>query len=169
MNSTVTQVLDHQQILDRLDRIAWQLYEEFHQQESLYLAGIAERGYILAGLLSRRLQSISPLEVTLGKLEFSKDQPIHSSFSLNPSEGQEWKGRHVIVVDDVLKSGSTLIYGVRHFLQFPLGSLKTVVLVDRNHKRFPVKADFKGLSLSTSLQEHVTVHLEGEPYSVTVS
>lgn len=169
MPSSVTQVLDHQQILDRIDRIAWQLYEEFHQQESLYLAGIAERGHILASLLSQRLETISPLQVTLGKLSFSKDSPLQSSYSLETSEDEHWENRHVVLVDDVLKSGSTLIYGVRHFLQFPLGSLKTVVLVDRNHKRYPVKADFKGLSLSTSLQEHVTVHLEKEPYAVTVS
>lgn len=169
MSAPPTPVLDHQQILDRIDRIAWQLYEEFYQQENLYLAGIAERGHILASLLSQRLESISSLQVTLGKLTFSKDAPLQSSYKLEPNEGEQWKNRHVVLVDDVLKSGSTLIYGVRHFLQFPLGSLKTAVLVDRNHKRYPVKADFKGLSLSTSLQEHVTVHIEQEPYAVTVS
>jgi pyrimidine operon attenuation protein/uracil phosphoribosyltransferase len=61
------------------------------------------------------------------------------------------------LVDDVLSSGTTLIYGVKHFLEVPLKRFKTAVLLNRNHKKFPVKADFKGLSLSTSLKEHVEV------------
>ena len=61
------------------------------------------------------------------------------------------------MVDDVLSTGTTLIYGVKHFLEVPLKRLKTAVLVDRNHKKYPVKADFKGISLSTSLQEHIEV------------
>ena len=60
----------------------------------------------------------------------------------------------------VLNSGTTLIYGVKHFLEVPLKKFKTAVLVDRNHKKYPVKADFKGISLSTSLQEHVQVVFE---------
>jgi len=64
------------------------------------------------------------------------------------------------LIDDVLNSGTTLIYAVRHFLDVPLKKFKTVVLVDRNHKKYPVKADFKGISLSTSLLEHVQVVFE---------
>ena len=63
----------------------------------------------------------------------------------------------MVLVDDVLNSGTTLIYGVKHFLDVPLKQFKTAVLVNRNHKKYPVKADFKGISLSTSLKEHVTV------------
>jgi pyrimidine operon attenuation protein/uracil phosphoribosyltransferase len=63
-------------------------------------------------------------------------------------------------VDDVLNSGTTLVYGVRHFLDVPLKKFKTAVLIDRNHKKYPVKADFKGISLSTSLLEHVNVVFE---------
>jgi pyrimidine operon attenuation protein/uracil phosphoribosyltransferase len=57
-----------------------------------------------------------------------------------------------------VNSGTTLIYAVRHFLNVPK-KFKTAVLVDRNHKKYPVKADFKGISLSTSLLEHVQVVL----------
>ena len=75
-----------------------------------------------------------------------------------PKENYENKG--LVLVDDVLNSGTTLIYGVKHFLDVPLKKLKTAVLVDRNHKKYPVKADFKGISLSTSLLEHVQVVFE---------
>ena len=67
----------------------------------------------------------------------------------------------IILVDDVLNSGSTLIYGVKHFLNVELKQFKTAVLVNRNHKKFPVKADFKGISLSTSMQNHVKVEFKG--------
>ena len=66
----------------------------------------------------------------------------------------------MILVDDVLNSGTTLVYGVKHFLEVPLKKFKTVVLIDRNHKKYPVKADFKGISLSTSSKEHVQVVFE---------
>jgi pyrimidine operon attenuation protein/uracil phosphoribosyltransferase len=88
-----------------------------------------------------------------------KKNPIKSGVSISIPES-EYKNKSVVLVDDVLKSGSTLIYGVHHFLKTPLKQLKTAVLVNRNHKRYPVKADFKGISLSTSLQEHVTVEFK---------
>ena len=76
---------------------------------------------------------------------------------------EAYRGESVVLVDDVLSSGATLIYGVRHFLSVPLKQLKTAVLVNRNHKKYPIKADFKGISLSTSLQEHIEVSFEGDP------
>ena len=82
----------------------------------------------------------------------------------NPLEGvttsiksDDYQNKVVVLVDDVLNSGLTLIYGVKHFLEVPLKKLTTAVLVNRNHKNYPIKADFKGISLSTSLQEHVSV------------
>jgi pyrimidine operon attenuation protein/uracil phosphoribosyltransferase len=75
----------------------------------------------------------------------------------------------VVVVDDVLNSGATLIYGVKFFLDHPVKRITTAVLVDRNHKRYPVKADFKGISLSTTLLERVEAHIEQEPFAVYLS
>jgi pyrimidine operon attenuation protein/uracil phosphoribosyltransferase len=69
----------------------------------------------------------------------------------------DYRDKSLVLIDDVLNSGKTLVYGVRHFLEVPLKRFKTAVLINRNHKNYPVKADFKGLSLSTSLHEHVEV------------
>ena len=69
----------------------------------------------------------------------------------------EFENKTVVLVDDVLNSGSTLIYAVRYLLQVPLKQFHTAVLVDRSHKKFPVKADYKGISLSTSINESVKV------------
>ena len=70
--------------------------------------------------------------------------------------------KSVVLVDDVLHSGTTLIYAIKHFLDVPLKKFKTAVLVNRNHKKYPVKADFKGISLSTSIKEHVVVDFKDD-------
>ena len=168
MPDTSTQVLNHQQVQDKITRIAWQIYEEFHAQEKVVIAGIARRGYLLAQLLKTELEKISALHIDLRELSLNKDEPLSEPVRLSPA-GENFEDQNIVVVDDVLNSGATLIYGVRYFLGFDVRSMSTVVLVDRNHKRYPVKADFKGLSLSTSLKEHVSVNIEKQPFSVNVS
>lgn len=162
-----TEVLNHRQILDKIKRIAWQIYEN-QSEGSVVIAGIAERGFLLAQKIAGELEKISPLQIQLHKIILDKKNLLQSRINLEP-EVENLSQKTVIVADDVLNSGSTLIYGVRYFLQFDCASIKTAVLVDRNHKRFPVKADFKGLSLSTSMMEHVDVQIEREPYSVRIS
>jgi pyrimidine operon attenuation protein/uracil phosphoribosyltransferase len=93
---------------------------------------------------------VSLCEVQINKQ--NPQSPIHTSLSK-----EEYTNKGLVLVDDVLNSGTTLIYAVRHFIDVPLKKFKTAVLVDRNHKKYPVKADFKGISLSTSLLEHVQV------------
>ena len=88
-----------------------------------------------------------------------KTDPLSSGVTTSLPDA-DFFNKSVVIVDDVLNSGTTLIYGVHHFLKTPLKQLKTAVLVNRNHKKYPVKADYKGISLSTSLQEHVNVHFE---------
>jgi len=91
----------------------------------------------------------------LCSVTINKKQPISPvTTSLKP---EEYKNKPLVLVDDVLHSGTTLIYGVKHFLDVPLKRFKTAVLVDRNHKKYPVKADYKGISLSTSMNENVVV------------
>lgn len=167
MTKSETEVLNHQQITDRIVRIAWQMYEDFSGEESLILAGIAERGYRFAELLKAELGKISPIRVDLIKITINKDNPL----AKEPETDSDlnFEDRHIIVVDDVLNSGATLIYGVRYFLNYRTRGIRTAVLVDRSHKRYPVKGDFKGISLSTSLMEHVEVQIHQEPYSVVIS
>lgn len=167
-NVTGTEVLNHQQVVDRINRIAWQIYENNSEDKELHIAGIASGGELLAHKLGDVLKKISPLEISLHTIYLNKKDLLGDSFEIKPSI-EDYKGKTIIVVDDVLNSGATLIYGVKHFLEYDVKEIKTVVLVDRNHKRFPVKADFKGLSLSTSMMEHVEVILDQELYSVQLS
>ena len=78
----------------------------------------------------------------------------------------DYKNKSLVLVDDVLNSGTTLIYGIKHFLEVPLKKFTTAVLINRNHKKYPVKADFKGISLSTSMQEHISVVFNNNSYAV---
>lgn len=148
-------ILSHQEIVHKTKRIAFQIYETFVDEHEIVLAGIAENGYVFAEKIAEQLRAISDLKVVLCKVFIDKQNPQNVVKTSIPATEYSKKG--LVVVDDVLNSGTTLIYAVRHFLDVPLTKFKTAVLVDRNHKKYPVKADFKGISLSTSLQEHVSV------------
>ena len=157
-------ILNHNEINHKIRRIAFQIYESNVNETEVVLAGIDKNGYILAKKLKTVLQKISDINPILCKVIIDKKNPhleIKTSISVN-----DYKNKSLVLVDDVLNSGTTLIYGVKHFLDVPLKQFKTAVLVNRNHKKYPVKADFKGISLSTSLHEHVEVVLEGKKYEV---
>lgn len=155
---TANKILTHSEIDHKIKRIAFQIYETFVEEESIVIAGIASNGYIFAEKIARVLQTISPLEVILCEVKMNKQNP---NSEINTSISKEaYQNKGIVLVDDVLNSGSTLMYGVKHFLEVPIKKFKTAVLVDRNHKKYPIKVDFKGISLSTSSLEHVTVVFE---------
>ncbi|KRD07227.1 phosphoribosyltransferase [Flavobacterium sp. Root901] len=148
-------ILTNQEIEHKIKRIAYQIYETFVDEEEVVIAGIASSGSVFAQKIATVLSDISTLKVSLCEVKVDKQNPqspIQTSLS-----AEEYSNKGLVLVDDVLNSGTTLIYAVRHFLDVPLKKFKTAVLVDRNHKKYPVKADFKGISLSTSLLEHVQV------------
>lgn len=148
-------ILNHAEIEHKIKRIAFQIYETFGDEDTIVIAGIASNGYLFAEKIAMVLREISPLKVLLCEVHINKQQP-DAPISTSLLE-KDYADQGFVLVDDVLNSGTTLMYGVRHFLNVPLRKFKTAVLVDRNHKKYPVKADFKGVSLSTSLQEHVQV------------
>nr|WP_224489584.1 phosphoribosyltransferase family protein [Robertkochia marina] len=157
-------ILDHQEIAHKIRRIAYQIYETFSDEEEIVIAGIKDSGLSLAHRLVDSLKEISEMKPVLCEVDMNKEDLLSPvTTSLSP---EAYKGKALVLVDDVLNSGGTLIYAIKHFLDVPLKKFKTVVLVDRNHKRYPVKADFKGISLSTSLQEHVRVDLNGNDDAV---
>lgn len=153
-------ILNHQQIQHKIRRIAYQIYESNVNEHEVILAGIDSNGYLLAKKIKSNLDKISDIKSTLCKVVIDKRHPLSEIKTSIPVE--DYSNKSIVLIDDVLNSGSTLIYGVKHFLNVPLKQFNTAVLVNRNHKKYPVKADFKGISLSTSLHEHVEVILEGK-------
>lgn len=155
-------ILNHDEINHKIRRIAFQIYEANVNEKEVVLAGIDSNGYIFAKKLKSVLQKISDIDVILCKVTIDKKNPwLDIKTSISP---EDYKNKSLVLVDDVLNSGTTLIYGVKHFLNVPLKQFKTAVLINRNHKKYPVKADFKGISLSTSLHEHVHINLDGKSF-----
>lgn len=155
MKKSAVLVLDQVQIQHKIKRIAYQIYESNVNEKQIILAGIAHNGYELSKRLKKELEQISDIKVTLCEVKINKKDPLEKiETSLSP---EEYRDQSLVLADDVLNSGTTLIYGVRHFLDVPLKQFRTAVLVDRSHKKYPVKADFKGISFSTSLNETVEV------------
>ncbi|MCY1486514.1 Bifunctional protein PyrR [compost metagenome] len=151
-------ILNNQEIEHKILRIAYQIYETFVDEEEIVIAGIAKNGFIFAEKIAQKVNQIADLKVSLCEVYIDKQNPQNQiTTSL---EKKQYENKGLVLVDDVLNSGTTLAYGVKHFLDVPLKKFKTAVLVDRNHKKYPVKADFKGISLSTSLQEHVQIVFE---------
>ncbi|WP_248722533.1 phosphoribosyltransferase domain-containing protein [Seonamhaeicola sp. ML3] len=159
-------ILNHTEINHKIRRIAFQIYETNVNEEEVVLAGIDKNGYVFAKKLKIALQKISDINPILCKVSIDKRNP-QSEIKTSIPEA-DYANKSLVLVDDVLNSGTTLIYGVKHFLNVPLKKFKTAVLVNRNHKKYPVKADFKGISLSTSLHEHVNVVLEGKVYKAVL-
>ena len=155
INMTKTIILTDKDIANKIRRIAFQIYEVNAQEKDIIIAGIDKKGYLLAERIASVLQDISNLKISLCRVKVNKKTPLDVVTS--SLESKDYKNKSIILIDDVLNSGSTLMYGVKHFLEVPIKQLKTAVLVDRNHKKYPIKVDFKGVSLSTSLQDTVEV------------
>ncbi|MES2651912.1 MAG: phosphoribosyltransferase family protein [Bacteroidota bacterium] len=162
-------VLDKNQIAQKINRIAYQILEDNLEEKEVVLAGIWDRGYKLALRLKTVLEQIADFKVSLLRVDLEKlNSKLVSKTDLPESE---WTGKVIILVDDVLNSGKTLAYGLGVFLDTPHKKIRTVVLVDRSHKIFPIATDFVGLQLATILKEHVDVVLdvEGEEDRVYLS
>lgn len=158
-------ILTHEQIEHIAKRIAYQIYETNVDEKEIVIAGINGGGLQFAKKIATILGKITDAKIVLCKVDMDKSNPLKSGVQTSIPEA-EYKSKSIVLVDDVLNSGTTLIYGTHHFLKTPIKQLKTAVLVNRNHKKYPIKADFKGISLSTSLNEHIKVVFEGKNNAV---
>jgi len=163
-----SKILDINKIDQKLKRLAWQVYEKNSAEKEIIVVGVSERGLILAKKLVGHIQEISNIKTKISHLELDKDNPYNKEVSFNLAE-KEYANKVVILVDDVLNSGKTLMYAAKHFLTTRLTSLSIMVLVDRNHNRYPIKADYIGLSLATTLQDYINVDLKGADKGVYLS
>lgn len=149
--------------------MAYQVLEDNLDEKELVIAGIIDRGYTIAERIKKVLESICSIKITLIKIDLDKDSThLKADIDIPVADVQN---KVVILVDDVLNSGRTLAYGLGVFLDVPLKKLRTLVLVDRSHRIFPVSPDFTGLEIATVLKEHVDVVLneKGEEDAVYLS
>jgi len=156
-HSSQTLVLDAQKIEHKLCRMAWEIYEKNHLETEIVIAGISPQGAILSKRLAQHLKAISKVKTEVIEVHLDKKNPLSSPVQV--SHHSSLNDKVVVLVDDVLKSGKTLMYCTTYFLNQPIKKLMTAILIDRNYKLYPIKADVVGLKLSTTMQEHVTVDL----------
>jgi pyrimidine operon attenuation protein/uracil phosphoribosyltransferase len=148
-------ILTNTQVNHKIRRIALQILESNVGEDKIVLAGISKNGFIIAEKLQKIIADYSDVTIVLCEVFINKKNVL-TDVKLSIAT-EDYINSSVVLIDDVLHSGATLIYGVKHFLNVPLKQLKTAVLINRNHKKYPIKADFKGLSLSTSINEHIEI------------
>ena len=151
-----TQILNHQQVLQILKRMAFQIVERNFDAKEIVIAHIAGQGKAVADLLEKFLVEITKQKIVRLAIEVDKAQPSSESVKLETKI--KFKDvSPVVLVDDVLNSGRTMMYAMLPFIERKVASIQIAVLVDRSYKNFPLEANFIGTSLSTTLQEHVSV------------
>ncbi|MGB0422800.1 MAG: phosphoribosyltransferase family protein [Flavobacteriales bacterium] len=157
MSQDRTEILNALQVNQKITRIAHEICERHYKSKSLIIVGIKNNGALMAARISTILKEISDLDITTVELSINKRNVVEP-ITLSQADVSV-KNKSVIVVDDVINSGRTLIYAVKHLLDSEPKSLGTVALIDRIHRRFPLGADYVGMTLSTTLKEHVDVEL----------
>lgn len=153
-----TTLLASKKVQQMIERMVHEIIERFYGEKELTIIGIETMGSKLAHRICARLKELDYFTVQYFDLKIEKDKPLQHPVSIKP-ENSSFAKKRVLLIDDVLNSGRTMIYATQHILNEPVESLTTLCLVDRIHRRFPIKADIVGISLSTTLQEHIVVNL----------
>jgi len=151
-----TQILNKEQAAQKIERMAYEIWENNSREKEIVIAGIAKRGYQLAGILAKKVEEISNLKVLLVEICVNKREPLKADPTID-KDPDDLKNKVVIVVDDVLNSGLTLLHALTPFLKFSVKTLSVATLLNRSYRNFPVQAKYVGTSLSTTLQEHIKV------------
>jgi pyrimidine operon attenuation protein/uracil phosphoribosyltransferase len=152
------QVLETTQVNQKIKRMAYEIYEQQFASKGLVLAGINGQGFALAKTLAKILKEISQLEVEVIEIQIDKENPNPAEVRIK-SDDFKFRKRPVVIVDDVLNTGKTLLYASQLFLNPLIPSVEIAVLVNRSQTRFPVYPRYTGYDLATTLNDHVRVVL----------
>ncbi len=159
-------ILNHHQIIQKIKRLAIQIVEQNYNESSIILAGINNNGYHFAALLQAQLKVINKVDTQLTRLRLNPASPLEHPITLE-MPAAEVAGKVFIIVDDVANTGRTIFYAFKTVLNVLPKKVEVAVLVNREHKFFPIKVDYVGLSLATTLMEHIDVHIrDREVYEV---
>ena len=162
MDKEKKQILDTGQIRQKIKRMAYEIYEQNYEVRELLIAGIDDMGLRLSELIAGELEKICNIHVHLVRIDIDKKAASQPKVAF--SGVPELSDFTMILVDDVLNSGKTMIHAMAPFLKMNVRKVQTAVLVNRSHKRFPIAVDYKGLELATTIQEHIEVQLTDGEY-----
>ncbi len=161
-------ILSASQTQQKIERIAYEIYERNFLENTLILAGISGEGYMMAEQLTSILKRICSIDIRLVKIDIDKIIPYShtATFDIDKSV---LSGKVIVVVDDVLHTGRTLAYSLAPLLGVQVKKVQVAVMINRNHHLYPIAADYEGYALSTTLNEHIRVNLTGEQAGVYLS
>ncbi|WP_090388986.1 phosphoribosyltransferase family protein [Niabella drilacis] len=151
-------LLNAETVEKKLQRLALELVENNLGAESLILVGIEENGVVLAKNIRQRIQKNSRIPTELLTLRLNKKKPE----AVTLSREMDFTGKVIVLIDDVTNSGQTLLYALKPFLDYHPARIQTLVLVERTHTLFPITPDYRGISLATTLQDHIYVEVDGD-------
>ena len=151
-------ILDKDAIGRKLKRMALEIAEQNTDEPEILIAGIAGNGPVVAASLVRALAQVSSCSIQQITINLNKKDPLMVSFD----QSIPFENKVIIIVDDVANTGRTMLYALKPFLQAHPKKIQTLVLVERSHKLFPIQTDYVGLSITTTLQEHIAVETEGD-------
>jgi pyrimidine operon attenuation protein / uracil phosphoribosyltransferase len=161
METERNRILDHDQVKQKIRRMAFEIHEENFKEKTVIIAGIDGQGFVLAKMLAKELEAISPAEIRLVKVSLDKQAPQQGDVTLDCDE-KDIRKKCIVLVDDVLNTGRTLAYGLKPFLNTQVKKIETAVLVNRSHASFPIYPMFTGYELATTINDHVEVVLGKE-------
>lgn len=140
----------------KLRRMAFEILENNIDEKEIILAGIRESGSVVGRVIQKMLAEISSIKTELITITLDKKKP--EEVTLNKKI--DFNNKVIIVIDDVSNSGKTLLYALKPFIDSHPKKIQTLVLVERTHTSFPVRPDYVGLSIATTIQEHIYVEVK---------
>ena len=159
MNTTATNpILSAEDITRKIKRMAFEVAERNADCSSLIVAGVAGNGVVVAQNVIRELKKILTCSIDFVTIQINKLNPVEATVDAPIN----FDGKTIILIDDVANSGKVLLYSLKPLIAAQPASIQSLVLVERSHKLFPIHSDYVGLSIATTLQEHITVKTEGD-------
>ncbi len=151
-------ILNQRQIAQKVKRLAIEILEHNYGEPEIILAGINNNGMVFAEMLLQQLTEISNVPITVTRIYLNPAKPLATEVLLEmPLEQAHNKA--IIIVDDVANTGRTIFYAIKPLLNILPKKVEVAVLVDRMHKSFPIKVDYCGLSLATTLKNNIDVQI----------
>ena len=151
-------ILNAETVEKKLQRLALELIENNLEEQELILVGIEENGVVLAKNIRQLMKQHAGIQTELITLKLNKKKPE----AVTLSKEMDFTGKVIVLIADVTNSGKTLLYALKPFLNAHPRKIQTLVLVERTHTLFPITPDYKGISLATTLQDHIYVEIDGD-------
>tara|TARA_B100001059_G_C17813935_1_gene573949 strand:- start:615 stop:1112 length:498 start_codon:yes stop_codon:yes gene_type:complete len=146
-------ILNKQDVENKIKRIGLEIIEDNINCSKIILFGISDNGKLITQKLMGHINKISNISVDLIQVNVNNE-------SLEYDNKFDILNQSIVIIGDVSQSGKTLQMVISDLMKYKPSKIKTSVIINRDHSLFPVKIDYSGLILSTSVKEHVDVVID---------